>query len=45
VERAGVRTAEYYEAINKALAGATTKAEAEQILQSSGQRLKSSKFP
>ena len=42
---AGVHTAEYYEAINKALAGAGTKAEAEQILQSIGQRLQSGTFP
>ena len=44
-EHAAVHTAEYYEAINKALAGATTKAEAEQILQSIRQRLQSGKFP
>jgi hypothetical protein len=36
---------QYYEAVNKAFAAAKSKAEAEQILQSIGERLKSGTFP
>ena len=44
-EHAGVHTAEYYGAVNRALAGATTRAEAERILQSIGRGLESGSFP
>ncbi len=40
-----MHTAKYYEAVNNALAGATTKAEAERILKAIGQRIQSGTFP
>lgn len=45
IEHQHLHNKQYYEAVNKALAGATSKAEAEQILRSIGQRLKSGTFP
>jgi hypothetical protein len=45
VEHDDLHTKEYYQAVNKALAGAKSKAEAEQILQSIAQRLQSGTFP
>jgi RHS repeat-associated protein len=44
-EHAGVHTAEYYNAVNRALAGATTREQAVQILQSIGRRLELGTFP
>jgi RHS repeat-associated protein len=44
-EHAGLHTAEYYSTVNNALANVATKAEAEQILQSIGQRLQSGGYP
>jgi A nuclease family of the HNH/ENDO VII superfamily with conserved AHH len=45
VEHDRLHTKEYYQAVNKALAGAKSKAEAQQILQSIAQRLQSGTFP
>jgi len=45
VEHASIHTAEYFAAVNRALAGATTKAEAERILQSIAEGLISGTFP
>jgi hypothetical protein len=45
VDHAGVHTAEYYDAVNKALSGVTTKAEAEQVLKSIGQKLQAGTYP
>jgi RHS repeat-associated protein len=44
-EHAGVHTAEYYAAVNQALSGATTRAEAEQILQRIAGGLGNGTFP
>jgi len=42
---ASLHTAEYFEAVNRALAGATTRAQAEQILQSIARGLQAGTFP
>jgi hypothetical protein len=44
-QHAGVHTAEYYAAVNRALATATSRAQAEQILESLGIGLKNGTFP
>jgi A nuclease family of the HNH/ENDO VII superfamily with conserved AHH len=44
-EHAGIHTTEYYNTVNQALAGATTKAQAEQILQSIASGLQNGTFP